>query len=69
MPRDEKSIFAFGIPTYREAKDAFLGTTPALKIENTENVVETKKQPPKQKPYKKMESVVRKYIHTLLTED
>jgi hypothetical protein len=69
MPRDECSIFAFGVPTYRDAKEAFFGTTPALKIENTDNV----KQPPKQeekkqKPHKKMESVVRKYIQALLVD-
>ena len=75
MPRDEYSIFAFGMPTYRDAKDAIFGTTPAFKIENTDNVIETKKQPPKQeekmqkqKPTKKMESVVKNYIQTLLTD-
>jgi hypothetical protein len=72
MPRDENSVFAWGIPTYREAVDSFKGTKPAFKIVNSENEVTKKQDPPKEKktikPRKKKGVEVKNYILSLLTK-
>lgn len=71
MPRDEHSIFAFGMPSYQDSKEAFLGITPKLKVTNPDNEKEVKKMPPKekkQKPIKKNGEVVKNYIINLLTK-
>lgn len=69
MPRDEQSIFAWGMPTYKDAKESYLGITPALKIVNSDNEVTKKTDPPKPKPKakKKKDAVVKNYILSLLT--
>ena len=71
MPRDEHSIFAFGMPTFQESKEAFLGTTPKLKVTNPDNEKEIPKTAPKekkQKAPKKNGEVVKNYIINLLTK-
>jgi hypothetical protein len=72
MPREEHSIFAFGVPTFKDVKESFLGITPPLKIENNDNVKEIKKQPPKEDKPKvkkpKNEPIVKNYIQSILTD-
>jgi hypothetical protein len=71
MPRDEHSIFAFGMPSFQESKEAFLGITPKLKVSNPDNEKEENKMPPKEKkdkPIKKNSQVVKNYIINLLTK-
>jgi hypothetical protein len=70
MPRDDNSIFTFGMPSYKEAKDAYFGTAPALKI--VEDVPKQKEKPetkpePK-KPKQKKDQVVKNYILQMLTK-
>jgi hypothetical protein len=69
MPRDEQSIFAWGMPSFQDAKESFLGTKPAMKIVNSDNEVTKKVDLPKPvKPRKKKDAVVKNYILTLLTK-
>jgi hypothetical protein len=71
MPRDEQSIFAWGMPSFQDAKESYLGTKPAMKIVNSDNEVTKKTDLPKPKkviPRKKKDAVVKNYILTLLTK-
>jgi hypothetical protein len=71
MPRDEHSIFSWGMPSYKDAKESFLGTTPALKVTDPENQKVKKSEPPKEKkvrPMKKKGDVVKNHILSLLTK-
>ena len=81
MPRDELSIFAFGMPSFKDAKESFLGTKPLLKISNPDNEVagpeakrpeakveaKPKAKPEAKKPKKRGE-VVKNHILSLLTK-
>jgi hypothetical protein len=72
MPREEGSIFAWGMPTYQDAKESFLGTKPALKISNPDNEKDKKSEPPKEKKVtqrKKKGAEVKNYIISLLTKE
>lgn len=71
MPRDENSILKFGLPTYKEVKDAYFGTAPALKITEEDTPKQKPKPETKPEPKKikeKKDKVVKNYILTLLTK-